>query len=336
MPVIFKRGMAPAPRRLFLAMLPLAFVVVVAGAFVRLKDAGLGCPDWPGCYGQLAGVASEQTAAARYPQSPYDAAKAWIEVSHRYIAAVLGLLILFAAVADWRARRRFALPQWLLLLVAAQALLGMLTVTQKLMPAVVVLHLGGGMLIVALIAAAVARPPAAARRRPPAAGKALWRVAALALAAQILLGGWVSANYAGIACPEFPACAGGWLPAKMDFSVYNPMRQLHEGADGGAISAAALQTAHWLHRVGALFAALAAAALLWALWRAGRGGMAAGFAALFALQVVIGIGNVALQLPLLWALAHNAVACALVIKMAFLRVQFHSTVAAPAGGGAKP
>ena len=311
------------PFRLFKIALLLAFVVVVVGAFVRLSDAGLGCPDWPGCYGQLLGVADAKTAAQQYAESEYDSKKAWIEVSHRYIAGILAILLCIAAVVDWRVRRRFGLPQVVFLVVIGQAVLGMLTVTEKLRPIIVIAHLLGGMLILALLAALVARRPlsvalAAAERVRLCR---LWAVAVFFLVVQIALGGWVSANYAGLACPDFPLCHGGIVPPTTDFSGYFPWRELHKTVDGGAITAAMLQTIHWVHRVGALFVLLTIGYFAYHLRLASNGREALGLVLFLVAQIIVGILNVVWQLPLFWAVAHNALAAVLVINISVLRVK---------------
>lgn len=311
-------------RRLLLAALPLTFIVIVVGAFVRLTDAGLGCPDWPGCYGQLVGVASEAEAAQRFPDSPYDLKKAWIEVGHRLIAGALGLLILAAAIADWRARRRASLVLLLPPLVLAQALLGMLTVTQKLKPVIVTAHLIGGLAILALIAALVVSRPLSAPLAARARLQQWWGAAAAVLALQIVLGGWVSTNYAGLACPDFPLCQGGVFPPHWDFSAFALQRELHINSDGSPVTAAALATIHWLHRAAALAVLAVFAAFIAQLRRAGARGEARGLAAFLALQIALGIVNVLWQLPLWAAVAHNAVAALLVVNIAVLGVKLRN------------
>ena len=309
--------------RLMKASLALAFIVVVFGAFVRLSDAGLGCPDWPGCFDQLVGVADKNTATQAYPDADYDKKKAWVEVTHRYIAGLLLLLILTSAILHWRQERRMALPQWLFMVVIAQAILGMLTVTEKLMPAMVSAHLLGGMLILALLSLSCGqlRPTLSVDTGKQRRLRRLWQVATLLLFVQIFLGGWVSANNAGLSCPDFPLCHAGILPPTIDFSGYIPWRQLHFSADGSPISAAALTTIHWTHRIGAV--ALVAAILHFAVFlrQAGARGQAAGIAAVLILQTLIGIINVMWQLPLWAAVAHNAFAAILIIKMFFLRAR---------------
>lgn len=321
-----------AARPLLLLALPLTLIVVVAGAFVRLSDAGLGCPDWPGCYGKLVGVADAQSAAAAYPDSAYDKRKAWIEVGHRYLAAVLGLLLLTAAVVDWRARRRVGIPSALVVLVLLQATLGMLTVTQLLKPVIVTAHLLGGMLILGLAAAAVARRPLSVTLAAAAARRLCgwWWAAAAVLALQIALGGWVSSNYAGLACPQFPLCQGGWLPPQMDFAGFALQRDLHSNADGTPLTSAALATIHWMHRLMALVLTVVFAAFIAALWRQGARGEGRMLAIFTLVQIAVGILNVLWQLPLWAAVLHNAVAALLVVKIAVLGVKLR--VAAASGG----
>lgn len=305
-------------RGLLLLALPLTLAVIVFGAFVRLSDAGLGCPDWPGCYGELIGVADAETAARRHPESPYDGRKAWIETAHRYIAALLGLLLAAAAVADWVARRRITAVWWLPPLVVGQALLGMLTVTERLKPAIVVCHLLGGMLILAVVVFCVSK-----KRLSALVGemqlwrlKKWWRWAALALGVQIALGGWVSTNYAGLACPDFPLCQGGLAPPVVDFSGFAVGRELHQFSDGTPVTAAALATIHWVHRVmalGVVAVFLGLARFLWVYGARREGGR---LAVLLAVQVGLGAVNVWWQLPMWAAVAHNGVAALLVAEMA--------------------
>ena len=321
----------PLPRVFLLLALPLTFIVVVVGAFVRLSDAGLGCPDWPGCYGQLVGVAAPDAAQAAFPDSEYDLRKAWIEVGHRYIAGLLGILLFMAAVADWLARRRLSIVSLLLPLVLFQAILGMLTVTEKLKPVIVTAHLLGGLTILALAAAAVARRPLSVSLSPPARRRALryWTATALFLLLQIILGGWVSTNYAGLACPDFPLCQGGWLPPQTDFSGFAPARDLYQTSDGAPISAAALATIHWLHRVGALLLALVATAFIALLLKQGARGEGIGLAVFLLAQIMLGIINVIYQLPMWAAVAHNAAAALLVVNIAVLGVKLLNQVPRP-------
>lgn len=322
-------------RRLLLAATLLAVLVIGLGAYVRLSDAGLGCPDWPGCYGHWLGVpeaAHEQLAASQaFPQQALDTGKAWKEMIHRYCAGTLGLLILALCLLSWRTefrqRQSPALPTLLLGIVGLQAALGMWTVTLQLKPLIVTLHLLGGMTTLALLVALLLRSQAGATRPPTTA--ALRLSAALALAVvvgQIALGGWVSSNYAALACPDFPQCQGQWRPS-MDFGqAFSLHRELGQSADGNQISGAALTAIHWSHRLGALAVLLAVGALgavlvktgcrQWQVWAALLYG-------LLGLQIGLGIANVQWSLPLALAVGHNlGAACLLTAVLAInLRCQ---------------
>ena len=309
-------------RMLAAACMLLTFAVVALGAYVRLKDAGLGCPDWPGCYGQIVGVPTPAEARKFAPDAPLDSGKAWIEVIHRYIAAALALLVLALVAVGLRARigtGRTLAAAGLAIMVALQALLGMLTVTERLMPAVVTAHLLGGMLILAASAAIVATPRRLTSRPPSAALKTL-AIASLALLfVQIALGGWVSSNYAGLSCPDFPLCGGELVPDGMDAAGFAPARDLGRDAGGAPITQASLTGIHWAHRAGALalFAVVGAYSVL-LLREAPRFGAGAGLLAILALQVAVGIANVVYQLPLLLAWLHNVLAAILAVNLAVL------------------
>jgi cytochrome c oxidase assembly protein subunit 15 len=312
----------------------LAFGVIALGAYVRLSDAGLGCPDWPGCYGHLLGVpdaAHEKSAALlAFPDKPVETHKAWKEMVHRYFAGALGLLVALIAGLAWKYRRELEqgplLPTALLAVIAFQALLGMWTVTLLLRPAIVSAHLLGGMTTLALLVWLLL-----SKRHVllPAAASGLQAHAALALCAvavQIALGGWVSSNYAALACTDFPTCLGGWLP-EMDFSrAFQIRRELGENADGTLLPIAALTAIHWSHRVGALVVTLIVGTLAIRLvrlraWRAWGAGL--GFVLLA--QIVLGIANVLLSLPLPVAVAHNAGAALLLALVVGLNVRLRET-----------
>lgn len=247
-------------RVLLLVTFLLALIVVVLGAYVRLSDAGLGCPDWPGCYGHLAVPQSE--AALKYveqvfPNKPLEPDKAWKEMVHRYFAGALGVLILVISILAWFSRGRIGrgLPSFLLVLVVFQAMLGMWTVTLLLKPAVVSAHLLGGMSVLAVLAWLVHRHWGGAPSvyQPDLDDLRPWaRLALLVLAVQIFLGGWTSANYAALACGGFPTCNGAWIPV-MDFSnAFHMVRELGETAEGSQLPPEALVAIHWSHRIGAL------------------------------------------------------------------------------------
>lgn len=316
-------------RRLLLAATLLAVLVIGLGAYVRLSDAGLGCPDWPGCYGHWLGVpeaAHEQLAASQaFPQQALDTGKAWKEMIHRYCAGTLGLLILALCLLSWRAEFRQqqspALPTLLLGIVGLQAALGMWTVTLQLKPLIVTLHLLGGMTTLALLVALLQRSQAGAARAQSTAAQRLCAALALAVViGQIALGGWVSSNYAALACPDFPQCQGQWRPA-MDFSqAFSVHRELGQSADGGQISGAALTAIHWSHRLGALAVLLAVGTLATMLLKTGDSrwrAWAALLLGLLGLQLGLGIANVLLSLPLALAVGHNlGAACLLTAVLA--------------------
>ncbi|NJD24257.1 MAG: heme A synthase [Betaproteobacteria bacterium] len=303
-------------RPLLAAAIVLAFAVIALGAYVRLSDAGLGCPDWPGCYGHWLGVPDEahELALAReaFPGRPLDTGKAWKEMAHRYLAGSLGLLILAIAVIAWipvrRRRHSPALPSALLGVVAVQAALGMWTVTLLLKPVIVTLHLVGGMTTLALLVALRLREtqPAAALVAPGLFPLAVTTL--VAVFAQIALGGWVSSNYAALACTDFPTCQGTWLPP-LDFAHgFAMLRELGQTATGDPLPFAALTAIHWTHRLGALVVTLLVGSLAFALWRTTVWPWRAWSLVLtgaLTLQVGLGIANVLLSLPLPLAVAHN-------------------------------
>jgi cytochrome c oxidase assembly protein subunit 15 len=318
----------------FLAVISLilCFVVVTFGAYVRLTDAGLGCPDWPGCYGELTPKqAADDIAAAvaQNPTGPVTMQKAWNEMNHRYIAGILGILILVMALLSWFNRQPREIPRWFPTLlgcvVVMQALFGKWTVTLLLKPAIVTGHLIGGMLIFTLLAWQVVRL-FGSKKQANFRLRSLATVAALAVAMQIALGGWVSTNYAALACTDFPKCHGQWKPENMDFEHgFTIARPLGKTKAGDALSRESLDAIHWTHRVGALLVTLIVGALGVALWR-NRLWKGAGFAVLFLLaaQVGLGVANIWLSLPLLLAVAHNGGAALLIAKLVTLRARMRA------------
>jgi cytochrome c oxidase assembly protein subunit 15 len=316
-------------KRLVVLTALLALCVVVLGAYVRLSDAGLGCPDWPGCYGRISPhhAADEiARAVAVLPDGPVSTHKAWKEMTHRYFAATLGLLIAIIAVWAWRKRGTLAqspvLPVVLVGLVIFQALLGMWTVTQRLKPFIVSAHLLGGMITLALLVWLVMRQFSGGDRMDRASVGSLRGWAGLGLLLvflQIALGGWVSSNYAALACAGFPLCNGAWWP-EMDFShAFRLVRELGMTADGAFLSREGLTAIHWVHRLGAYLV------LLYTGWLALRvmrirsmQGVAWVIVAVLLTQVTLGICNVMLSLPLPVAVAHNGVAALLLAAMVML------------------
>ena len=308
-----------SPRARLAALLALTlfltFDLIVFGAFTRLTDSGLGCPDWPGCYGHASPVAAAQhidAAQAAQPSGPVTTAKAWIEMVHRYLAMLVGLLIVALAWLAWRVRRE--LPQALywaiatLVWVIVQGLFGRYTVTLKLYPAIVTLHLIGGLVLLALLVAqhAMLREAPLVLRVPR---RAIAAVLVL-LALQITLGGWVSTNYAVLACSGFPTCNGQWWPPMDAGHGFTMLRELGRAGQGGFLPFDALVAIHLAHRAFALIALAAIGALAWALSRQ-TPPLARALALLALLQAGSGIGNVVLGWPIAAALLHTAGAAAM-------------------------
>ncbi len=316
--------------RLSLAATCLTFVVILLGAWVRLEDAGLGCPDWPGCYGMLLGVPQTEEAIAAanvaYPERPVHVGKAWKEMIHRYAAGVLGLLVLALAIMAVRNRRRpghpMTLPLFLGVLILAQSILGMWTVTWQLKPLVVTLHLLGGMATLCLLFWLTVRQGYLGRPVPPdtAARLRSWTLAVLAVVVvQVALGGWVSTNYAALACTDFPLCHGRVLPHADYGEAFVLWRGLGVDYEFGVLDHPARVAIHFVHRLGAVITAIAVVALAVAVWRRAAGTVAAVTAAVMAgllvIQWLLGIGNVLLSLPLPLAVAHNGGAALLLLSV---------------------
>lgn len=318
--------------RLALAGVLLAVVVVVLGAFTRLVDAGLGCPDWPGCYGHLTWPTSVEDvvlAEARFPESPVEHDKTWPEMVHRYFAGLLGLLILAMLIIaikgrDEQPRPPLKMTAVLAVLVIVQAAFGMWTVTLKLWPQVVTAHLLGGFATLSLLWLLVQRSGGfawqaagdAQRRLKNLRGFALF--ALLVLALQIALGGWTSANYAALACPDLPTCHGEWWPAADFAQGFNVFQHVGPNYLGGLLDNHARTAIHLTHRLGALVVTVVLLLLAIGLWRSGSGQarqMAVLLCGVLGLQVALGISNVHWALPLPIAVAHNAVGALLLLVL---------------------
>lgn len=339
------RGATPAARLRALTVLTLflTFDLVLFGAFTRLTDSGLGCPDWPGCYGSaspLGAHADIGAAQAALPSGAVTHGKAWIEMTHRYLAAGVGALIVVLMLASWWQARRGARsgsrpdaaarlsPWWptaTFVWVCLQGAFGAWTVTMKLYPAIVTAHLLGGMALLALLAAqAQVAVPA-----PIGASPALrrWATAALLVVSlQVALGGWVSTNYAVLACSDFPTCQGSWWPA-MDFDHgYTVLRELGKGKGDAWLPFAALTAIHFTHRLFAVLVAIVMLALAATLKRHG-GATARQFAwlclGLLGWQVASGLSNVVLGWPLVGAVAHTGGAAAMIVVLTLLCVRLH-------------
>jgi len=317
---------------LCLAMLAavLALVVIVLGAYVRLSQAGLGCPDWPGCYGHISVPDTHQaivSADAHYAGRPLHVGRARKEMIHRYFAGGLAVLILILAVIAWWRRRRMSQPVLLstlaLLTVIFQALLGMWTVTLLLFPPVVMGHLLGGYATFALLVLLVLQTGGYLRSGDTASNMLRWMAALvlLVLVFQIALGGWTSSNYAGIACPDFPTCQAQWWPP-MDIRDAFSWHGLGPDYQGGILGDPARVAIHVMHRLGALvtFVMVIATGLL-ALFKGRNPGikwLGALAGMLVICQVGIGIGMVHLALPLVLTVAHTGVAALLLATIVIL------------------
>jgi cytochrome c oxidase assembly protein subunit 15 len=307
----------------------LTFLLIMLGAFVRLTDAGLGCPDWPGCYGKLTPTqASAEIAAAVEAQGgthgPVSIPKAWKEMVHRYVATFLGFLIIGIMVMAWKKRAELkqspALATWLFFAVCLQGAFGAWTVTMLLKPAIVTGHLIGGMTILGMLTWLWLRQTNNARTVAPPSDmsglRLLARVGFVAVAAQIILGGWVSTNYAAVVCTDFPTCQGSFWP-NMEFNhAFHIVRELGETPDGQNLNVASLTAIHFIHRIGALIVTGILGFLALALWRnPGTKPLAIKLVAVLALQIAMGIGNVVFQLPLWLAVAHNGGAALLLVTL---------------------
>jgi heme a synthase len=337
-------GAVPA-RRLqapTLLVLFLTFDLVLFGTFTRLTDSGLGCPDWPGCYGNASpsgARAQIDQAQAAMPTGPVTHGKAWIEMLHRYLATAVGVLILTLAAGTWVLRRRGAAvsPWWptaTLAWVCLQGAFGAWTVTMKLFPAMVTLHLLAGMVLLALLCRqALAYVHAQHARLAVEIDPALrgWLFGATALVwLQVALGGWVSTNYAVLACSEFPACQGSWWPA-MDFRQgFELWRELGKTAAGEHIAFEALTAIHYVHRLVAYVVLALLGLLAWQLHRrAVLRTQARWMAGLVALQFATGISNVVLDWPMAAAVAHTGGAAGLILVLTWALVESRSSRKVP-------
>ena len=308
----------PIIYRSVLAAIALAAVVVVLGAYTRLVDAGLGCPDWPGCYGHI-GVPSSDAeialAEAAYPDAPVEAEKAWVEMIHRYAATTLGALILVILALALKKGQPWRLPAGLAVLVIAQGAFGAWTVTLKLWPQVVTAHLLGGFATLALLlvlALTLRRP----RLKVRAGLKRLATVALAVVVLQVALGGWLTSNYAALACPDFPTCHGEWIP-EMDFATgFDVTQTVGPNYLGGLLSSDARVAIQVAHRLGAVAVLLVVGLLA---VRIGNQPVAWALAGVLGAQLALGIGNVLLELPLAVAVLHNAGGAALLLAVVAVR-----------------
>jgi cytochrome c oxidase assembly protein subunit 15 len=319
---------------LTLVTLFLTFDLVMFGAFTRLTDSGLGCPDWPGCYASASPLGAHQeisNAQTALPSGPVTHQKAWIEMVHRYLATGVGVLIVAITTAAWWLRRAPGLAgsglHWLATLTLAwvcmQGAFGALTVTMKLFPAIVSLHLLGGYGLLALLAWLVVRSRQAGGSRNlvsmPDGLRPLIGLGLLIVILQAASGAWVSTNYAVLACQDFPLCQGQWWPA-MDFEqAFTLWRPLGLNPDGSSVSFQAITAIHIAHRVAAMFTGSALLVLSWYLSRHPELVRASRWlAGLVGLQIATGLSNVVLGWPLLAAVLHTGGAGAIVALLSWM------------------
>jgi heme a synthase len=347
------------------------FVLTTFGAFVRLSDAGLGCPDWPTCYGELTWPKEHEVASANaaFPERPVEHHKTWPEQVHRHIAAGLGVLVLILCLLANKIHRRPLLPilagtaaigaavalyiaklplfsgiamivgesillyaavqaksvaRWMTLtlaLISFQALLGMWTVTLLVKPAIVTAHLLGGFATLALLLVnlLMQRGGQSGYARAPALARKWIAMSALVLFVQITLGGWVSTNYAALACPDFPRCKGQWLPDADFEEGFVIWREVGVNYEGGILDAPARTAVHLAHRGFAIVAALCLVLLgIQAAMKRSQFGPAAALLTTLAAQIALGISNIVFALPLWFAVAHNGMAALLMLSLIWL------------------
>ena len=317
-------------RNLTIFALLLALLVVVLGAYVRLSDAGLGCPDWPGCYGSLILDESDEglAQAAENYERPVESSKAWKEMIHRYFASTLGLVILVLTFMAWRRPElgQKTLATALSVLVMFQGALGMWTVTLLVNPVIVMSHLLGGLATLSLLLLLLLRVNK--KRLPEDTRKKsitkLATVALVILVLQIALGGWTSTNYAALACPEFPTCFGNSWNPNVDYKEgFVLWRGLGVDYEFGVLSNEARAAIHWVHRIGALITTLVLMVLAAKLFKLRALKETLLLTSLLSSQVALGILNVVLDLPLHVAVAHNAIAAVLLLSMVYIKFRLN-------------
>ena len=333
--------------KLALAGCLLAVIVIGLGAFTRLADAGLGCPDWPGCYGHALWPDEHHEVIAAntaYPETPVEHDKTWPEMVHRYFASSLGLLTIALLVVAFKKRREnprqpIKLPIFLLAFIILQGMFGMWTVTLKLWPQVVTLHLLGGFTTFGLLWLLTLRlnnqrwqlEQSAVQKVKGFKGLAL--VALVVVATQIALGGWTTSNYAAVACPDLPTCQTEWLPA-MDFSqAFNIFQAIGPNYLGGNMDNDARVAIHFSHRIGAIVTSLV---LLWVSLQLFKNiaipetkRMAVTIVSVLVLQVCLGVANIIFNFPVAVAVAHNLGGALLLLAMITLNYRVNTCQAIP-------
>ena len=309
----------------------MAFCLIVLGAYVRLSDAGLGCPDWPGCFGTLTVPESQlaiEKAQHTFPDQAIENGKAWKEMVHRYVAGLLGLLILSIGYLAYRNKKllkvSILVPYSLLGIVFFQAMLGMLTVTLLLKPIIVSTHLIGGMATLAILTY-LSYEHFNKNSKLVLKKSIIFYMARFGLILifmQIFLGGWTSTNYAGLACTDFPTCHGQWIP-DMDFkNAFNIFRNLGQTSEGAPISLNALQAIQWIHRIGAITVVIYFGYLSYVLMQYKQLRFEAILLlTILAAQFIIGIANLTLHLPMVLAVSHNLTAALLVVIITIINTK---------------
>ncbi|WP_163836188.1 COX15/CtaA family protein [Spartinivicinus ruber] len=330
----------------------LAACVVILGAYTRLVDAGLGCPDWPGCYGFLTVPATSADIAEanlRYPEMPVEIAKGWPEMIHRYLAGTLGLFILMITIVAYREHKKdkcypIKLPLFLLVMVIIQAAFGMWTVTLKLWPQVVLAHLIGGFTTFSLLFLLTLRlrtvKSISTQQKRVSVGNNLSKYRALAstgliiVVFQIMLGGWTSSNYAAIACLDFPTCHNSFWP-EMDFSQgFNIFQQIGPNYLGGIMDSNARTAIHMTHRIGAMITTVFLGYMCFSLFRNKHNyidktsqkiinNWTVSVLIILIAQLSLGVSNIMWFIPLLVAVAHNACGALLLVSLVGLNYQLY-------------
>jgi cytochrome c oxidase assembly protein subunit 15 len=296
-----------------------AFVVIALGAWTRLVDAGLGCPDWPGCYGFVVFPTTEaeiQLAESRYPQFPYEIDKAIPEVVHRYFAAALGflaILLVYFAFKYQLPKKLKAITSFLLFFICCQGLFGYLTVSLKLLPIIVTGHLFGGFITLSLFFYLFLNTTNGIKNHNIGHLKVLGGIALFALIVQIFLGVWTSTNYASLACADFPTCQGKFIP-EMDFREgFNLAQEVGPNYLYGLLDNEARVAIHYSHRISAIVLTIIFLILISRLWFSSAAPLASTLGVILITQISLGIMNVVYVLPLYIAIAHNLVAALLLL-----------------------
>lgn len=299
--------------------------MVLLGAYTRLVDAGLGCPDWPGCYGFISvplSVDDVAVAEKAFPGKPVEHEKAWPEMVHRYFAGSLGLLVAFITLISIKNRNKenqpVVLPVILLGLICFQAALGMWTVTMGLLPIIVMGHLLGGFAMLSLLLLLFLKLKDTGPPKISGPLKKLAIAGVIIVFLQITLGGWTSANYAAIICEDFPTCQGAWIPPLDISGAFQVSTHGVSDYTGGHLGNDARVTIQWLHRLGALITTIFIVFLHVKLMQSGYKRFAIWLVAVLSAQVLLGISNVVFSLPLFVAVAHNGVAALLLLSLVYL------------------